>query len=62
MYTKHTPLLYNIGETHCVALVASDTCFPPALKDSIFNVLHVLITPALLKAYQVCFYISQAAT
>lgn len=53
------PLLYNIGETHCVALVASDVCFPPALKDSIFNVLHVLITPALLKGWFVFIFHKQ---
>lgn len=42
-------LLYNRGERHTVViLVVSDVCFPPALKDSIFNVLHVLITSALL--------------
>lgn len=39
-------LLYNRGERHTVVtLVVSDMCFPPALKDSIFN---VLITSALL--------------
>lgn len=31
------------------------TCFPPALKDSIFNVLHVLITSALLSFTTLAF-------
>lgn len=70
VYKVHTktnnwkPVLSSITEKRhtVVTVVASEVCFPPALKDSIFNVLHVLITSALLKAYYICSCISQATT
>lgn len=34
VHKVHSPSLYNRGERHTVVtLVASDVCFPPALRD-----------------------------
>lgn len=51
----HTPCFVAKERRIVVTLVASDVCFPPALKDSIFNVFRVLITSALLEVYYIWF-------